>query len=100
MGKFGFRKRFRLYRDGLFMPLELGGAENKHAWVKDLDGNRIEPMQMATDSKPALAVAALKGMKDEGAAHDGGNFSRGTRQVLVSFRDTAHQSLTPNEGYR
>lgn len=45
----------------LFMPLKLGADGNKQAWIKDPDGNRIELMQMAPDSKQALAVAALKG---------------------------------------
>jgi lactoylglutathione lyase len=41
----------------LFRPLKMGADGNRQAWIKDPDGNRIEIMEMAADSKQAAAIA-------------------------------------------
>lgn len=40
----------------LFRPLKLGADGNRQGWVKDPDGNRLELMEMAADSKQAQAI--------------------------------------------
>lgn len=43
----------------LFRPKTQGADRNLQAWIKDPDGNRIELMQMASDSMQAEAIRAI-----------------------------------------
>ncbi len=45
----------------LSRPLKLGLDGNRQAWVTDPEGNQIELMEMAPDSKQAEALARLRG---------------------------------------
>jgi catechol 2,3-dioxygenase-like lactoylglutathione lyase family enzyme len=45
----------------LTSPRKQGADGNLQAWIEDPDGNRIELMQMASDSLQAKAIARLRG---------------------------------------
>jgi len=48
----------------LLLPLKTAIDGNRQAWLEDPDGNRIELMEMATDS---LQYAAIQRLRKEGA---------------------------------
>lgn len=44
----------------LFRPLKMGADGNRQAWLEDPDGNRIELMEMASDSLQLKAIKRLQ----------------------------------------